>query len=90
LEEGIEMEALRKIVRTNKKYYNIQLPDWAIGKDVEVIVLPVAAAENMDSDKLIGQQEKRGPLSVLGYAKTFRPTRTTDEWMRDLRDGEIL
>jgi hypothetical protein len=70
--------------------YNIQLPEWAIGKDVEVIVLPVAAAENMDSDKLIGQQEKRGPLSVLGYAKTFRPIRTTDEWMRDLRDGEIL
>ena len=86
------MEALRKIVRTNKRYYNIRLPEWAVGRDVEVIVLPVAAdnMDNMDSDKLLGQQEKRGPLSVLGYAKTFRPTRTTDEWLQDLRDGEIL
>ncbi len=81
------MEALREIVKTNKKYHNIRMPDWAIGREVEVIVLPVAP------DKTLGEKRpkiegKTGPLSVLGYAKEFRTTRTTDEWMRELRDGE--
>jgi predicted AAA+ superfamily ATPase len=29
-----------------------------------------------------------GAKSMLGYGKTFRKTRTTENWMRDLRDGE--
>ncbi len=46
-----------------------------------------------DADKravvtLPEHENKGGPLSVLGYAKTFRPTRSTDEWMQDLREGE--
>jgi len=84
------MEALREIVRTNKRYHSIKLPEWAIGRTVEVIVLPVVIADDLLEDKKPKQQKDTGPLSVLGYAKTFRPTRTTDEWMRELREGEAL
>jgi len=27
-------------------------------------------------------------LSMLGYAKRFRPVRRTSEWMADIREGE--
>ena len=79
------MEVLREIVRSNTKHYHITLPEWAIGRDVEVIVLPVAVEENRRKDQIPEQAENTGPLSVLGYAKTFRTPRTTDEWMQDLR-----
>jgi AbrB family looped-hinge helix DNA binding protein len=29
-----------------------------------------------------------GPLAMLGYARTFRETRRTSEWLRELRQGE--
>ena len=29
-----------------------------------------------------------GPKAMLGFAKTFRSTRRTAEWMKDLRAGE--
>jgi hypothetical protein len=85
------MEALREVVRTNRRYYNIKLPEWAVGREVEVIVLPISPiTENRLGDKKSGQTGGMGPLSVLGYAKTFRQTRTTDEWMKDLREGEAF
>jgi bifunctional DNA-binding transcriptional regulator/antitoxin component of YhaV-PrlF toxin-antitoxin module len=28
------------------------------------------------------------PMAMLGFAKRFRATRRTDEWMRELREGE--
>ena len=82
------MEALRKIVRSDTIQYNLTLPRWAVGRDVEVIVLPVEIAANRLGDTRSEQTENMGPLSVLGYAKTFRTARTTDEWMQDLRAGE--
>ena len=30
-----------------------------------------------------------GPLAMLGYARKFRQTRRTADWMRELRQGEI-
>ena len=77
------MEAQREIVRTQERVYPLTLPEWAIGRDVEVIVLPIGAA----AVKSVRSQH-RGPLSALGFAKTFRPTKTTDDWMRELRAGE--
>ncbi len=79
------MEALRKIVRSSTTQYNLTLPEWAVGRDVEVIVLPVAVAENQLGNKKPVPRENMGPLSVLGYVKKFRTTRATDEWMQDLR-----
>ncbi len=29
-----------------------------------------------------------GALAMLGFARTFRPTRTTAEWIAELREGE--
>ncbi len=35
-------------------------------------------------------EDSPGPLAMLGYARKFNPkdTRTTDEWVRELREGE--
>ena len=30
----------------------------------------------------------RGPMHVLGFARSFRATRRSEEWMTDLREGE--
>jgi hypothetical protein len=30
----------------------------------------------------------RDPLAMLGYARRFRAVRPTEEWMRELREGE--
>lgn len=84
------MQAMREIARPNSKYYHLTLPEWAIGRDIEVIVLPVVVRENELREKRSAPDERMGPLSVLGYAKTFRTTRTTAEWMQDLRDGESV
>jgi hypothetical protein len=32
--------------------------------------------------------EPRGALAMLGFAKRFRPTRTTEEWIAELRDAD--
>ncbi len=31
---------------------------------------------------------KPDPLSMLGYARRYRATRRTEDWMRELRGGE--
>jgi hypothetical protein len=33
--------------------------------------------------------ETHGALAMLGFAKRFRPVRRTEEWMAELREGEI-
>ena len=35
-------------------------------------------------------EETPGPIAMLGFARKFNPqdARTTDEWMRELREGE--
>ncbi len=35
-----------------------------------------------------GPPPVEGPVSMLGYARTFRSTRSTGEWMKELREGE--
>jgi AbrB family looped-hinge helix DNA binding protein len=32
--------------------------------------------------------EPRGAMAMLGFAKRFRRTRRTQEWMEELREGE--
>lgn len=34
-------------------------------------------------------QKPRGARAMLGYAATFRKTRSTRQWMSELRDGEV-
>ena len=60
------MESLREVVRTNRRYYNIKLPEWAVGREVEVIVLPIPTKENRQGDNKLEQLGDVGPLSVLG------------------------
>jgi len=32
--------------------------------------------------------EPKGAVAMLGFAKRFRPTRTTEEWIAELRDAD--
>ncbi len=32
----------------------------------------------------------RGARAMLGYGKRFGPQKSTDEWMKELREGEVL
>lgn len=84
------MEALREIVKTDKRYHNIKLPDWAIGREVEVIVLPLGTADKSLDNTKLKELGEMGPLYALGYARKFRKTKTTDEWMYELREGESI
>ena len=42
--------------------------------ELRIVVLPEAAP--------------RGAMAMLGFAKRFRPTRRTEDWMAELREGE--
>jgi AbrB family looped-hinge helix DNA binding protein len=42
--------------------------------EIRVVILPEVKA--------------RGARAMLGFARRLRPTRTTQEWMNELRDGE--
>lgn len=37
---------------------------------------------------ILGDEKPKGARAMLGFAKTFRETRTTEEWMAELREGE--
>jgi len=37
---------------------------------------------------VLPEAKPRGAMAMLGFAKRFRPTRTTQEWMDELREGE--
>lgn len=34
------------------------------------------------------KSERKGARAMLGFGKTFRPVRTTEAWMSELREGE--
>jgi hypothetical protein len=44
--------------------------------------------DTCDEDTRAAPTERRGALAMLGFAKRFRPTRTTEEWMAELREFE--
>ena len=37
---------------------------------------------------VVQEPEPRGAIAMLGFARRFRPTRRTQEWMSELREGE--
>ena len=37
---------------------------------------------------VLSDMEPRGAVAMLGFARRFRPTRTSREWMSELREGE--
>jgi hypothetical protein len=36
----------------------------------------------------VRKSSRKGAMAMLGYASTFRKTRTTADWMNELREGE--
>lgn len=51
-----------------------------------VVWQPVSAQECRM--RIVEATVPAGALAMLGYARTFRTPRRTDEWMRELREGE--
>jgi len=43
-------------------------------QEIRVVILP--------------DREPRGAMAMLGFAKSFRPTRRSQDWMKELREGE--
>jgi bifunctional DNA-binding transcriptional regulator/antitoxin component of YhaV-PrlF toxin-antitoxin module len=37
---------------------------------------------------VLSEPEPRGAMAMLGFAKRFRQTRLTEDWMKELREGE--
>lgn len=37
---------------------------------------------------VLSEPEPRGARAMLGFAKRFRPTRRTKDWMEEIREGE--
>jgi AbrB family looped-hinge helix DNA binding protein len=37
---------------------------------------------------VLPEPEPKGAVAMLGFAKRFRPTRRTKDWMDELREGE--
>ena len=37
---------------------------------------------------VVQKRKRKGAMAMLGYAATFRETRTTEDWMKELREGE--
>ena len=37
---------------------------------------------------VVQKRKRKGARAMLGYAATFRETRTTEDWMKELREGE--
>lgn len=37
---------------------------------------------------VLPEPEHQGAMAMLGFARRFRPTRRTEEWMEELREGE--
>ena len=37
---------------------------------------------------VVQKRKRKGAMAMLGYAATFRETRPTEEWMKELREGE--
>ena len=37
---------------------------------------------------VLPQPERRGAMAMLGFARRFRETRRTEDWMAELREGE--
>ena len=35
------MEAIREVIKSAASSYRVQLPGWAVGREVELIILPV-------------------------------------------------
>lgn len=72
LKAGVGMEALRAVIKPDKELYSIQLPHWAIGQEVELIILATGRK------KPTGGVAKRfdglfdNPVNVKEYVKLDR------------------
>ena len=50
---------------------------WNIGADQTSCIVTI-----------VQKPKRKGARAMLGFASTFRETRTTAEWMKELREGE--
>lgn len=74
---------LREIIRPDNEFYNLHIPKEYVGKDVEVIVLPLFDLVKTPS---IGEQKPFDPMAFYGAASVSKQSveaylsQTRSEW----------
>ncbi len=74
---------LREIIRPENEFYNLHIPKEYVGKDVEVIVLPLFDLVKTPS---IGEQKAFDPMAFYGAASVSKQSveaylsQTRSEW----------
>ena len=74
---------LREIIRPDNEFYNLHIPKEYVGKDVEVIVLPLF---DLVKTPLIGEQKAFDPTVFYGAASASKESvdgylsQTRSEW----------
>lgn len=58
------MQAVREMIKTKSRNCSIRLPDWAVGQELEVIILP--------SKRQVGVKAKRSGGSLARFAGAWR------------------
>lgn len=69
------MQALREMIKAKNRNYSIRLPEWAIGQELELIILPstqrVETKRTTNGESLIGRLLAH-PLKVRGFSPMSR------------------
>ncbi len=58
------MQAVREMIKTKSRDCSIRLPEWAVGQELEVIILP--------STRQVGVKDKRAGGSLARFAGAWR------------------
>lgn len=69
------MQAIREMVKAKNKDCHISLPDWAVGQELEVIILPLKQRTRMAEKQGKGSLIERllaHPLKVKGFSPLSR------------------
>lgn len=60
---------LREIIRPDNEFYNLHIPKEYVGKDIEVIVLPLF---DLVKTTLVAEQKTFDPMAFFGVASASK------------------
>ena len=68
------MRAVRAVFETKSRHFSIQIPDWAIGRKMELIMLPTSEdqVDARETRSSLIDQLLSNPLRVSGIAPLSR------------------
>lgn len=69
------MQAIREMIKTKSRNCSIRLPEWAVGQELEVIILPLKRQADVSTEGTGGSLIDRllaHPLKVRGFSPLSR------------------